>query len=146
MFCNLLLIGFFCMQRVVQLCFWYFEMRSQKDYLMFSCSQRPYFKVVQNNSNILMSSDFPVTYHGRSMVTNDLFLFFFFPVDFSSNGHNQLLFGCDQAAEILPDQHIYSDSPDNTTAGSQVEHQKSVKAEQWYDHALFSTMLLYHGS
>lgn len=68
--------------------------------------------------------------------------------DFSLNGHNQpqLPFGCNPAAEILHDPHIYSDSPENNTAGSQVEHQKSVKAEQFYDHALFSTMLLYHGS
>ncbi|XP_053184581.1 ankyrin repeat domain-containing protein 10b isoform X1 [Scomber japonicus] len=67
--------------------------------------------------------------------------------DFFSNGHNQpqLPFGCDPAAETLHDPHIYGDSPDNT-AGSQVEHQKSVKAEQLYDHAFFSTMLLYHGS
>lgn len=35
---------------------------------------------------------------------------------------------------------------DNGTAGSQLEHQKSVRAEQFYDHAFFSTMLLYHGS
>ncbi|XP_071372268.1 ankyrin repeat domain-containing protein 10b isoform X1 [Centroberyx affinis] len=71
---------------------------------------------------------------------------------FPSNGHNQpeLLIGCDPAAEIIHCQHhTYSDTPEtvsNSTAGSQVEHQKSVKAEQLYDHALFSTMLLYHGS
>ncbi|GAA6230212.1 ankyrin repeat domain-containing protein 10-like [Lates japonicus] len=69
--------------------------------------------------------------------------------DLSSSGLSQpqLPFGYDPATEILHDQHIYSDSPEiSSTAGSQVEHQKSVKAEQLYDHALFSTMLLYHGS
>ncbi|KAM9347357.1 ankyrin repeat domain-containing protein 10b [Symphorus nematophorus] len=69
--------------------------------------------------------------------------------DFSSNGHNQPQppFGCDSVAEILHGQLIYSDSPENnSTAGSQMEHQKSVKAEQLYDHAFFNTMLLYHGS
>ncbi|XP_050926677.1 ankyrin repeat domain-containing protein 10b [Lates calcarifer] len=67
----------------------------------------------------------------------------------SSSGLSQpqLPFGYDPATGILHDQHIYSDSPEiSSTAGSQVEHQKSVKAEQLYDHALFSTMLLYHGS
>ncbi|XP_029980437.1 ankyrin repeat domain-containing protein 10b isoform X2 [Sphaeramia orbicularis] len=67
--------------------------------------------------------------------------------DFSLNGHNQpqLPFECVPAAEI--NRHICSDSFEiNSTAGSQVEHQKSVKAEQLYDHALFSTLLLYHGS
>ncbi|XP_069569801.1 ankyrin repeat domain-containing protein 10b isoform X2 [Brachyistius frenatus] len=58
--------------------------------------------------------------------------------DFSSN---------DPAAEILLGQHVRGDSPEiNSTAGSQVEHQKSVKAEQFYDNTFFSTMLLYHGS
>ncbi|KAM4558564.1 ankyrin repeat domain-containing protein 10b [Odontesthes bonariensis] len=54
----------------------------------------------------------------------------------------------DPAVGMLLGQHIYSDSPEiiGSTAGSQVEHQKSVKAEQLYDHTLFSTMLLYHGS
>lgn len=69
--------------------------------------------------------------------------------DFSSNGYSQpdLPFVCDPAAEIIHCQHVYSDTPENnSTAGSQVEHQKSVKAEQLYDHAIFSTMLLYHGS
>lgn len=84
-----------------------------------------------------------------------LWLFVSFPVagekhsvDFSSNGHNQpqLPFGCDPAAEILHGQLVHSDSSENSTAGSQVEHQKSVKAEQLYDHAFYSTMLLYHGS
>ncbi|XP_026150552.1 ankyrin repeat domain-containing protein 10b [Mastacembelus armatus] len=67
--------------------------------------------------------------------------------DFCSSPLNQLPFGYDPAAEALCSQHIYSDlSEINSTAGSQVEHQKSVKAEQLYDHAMFSTMLLYHGS
>lgn len=58
--------------------------------------------------------------------------------DFSSNG---------PTAEILLDHHIHSGSPEIiSTGGSQVEHLKSVKAEQFYDHTLFSTMLLYHGS
>ncbi|XP_039673175.1 ankyrin repeat domain-containing protein 10b isoform X2 [Perca fluviatilis] len=68
---------------------------------------------------------------------------------FSSNGHSQpqLPFGCDPAAEILHGQLVYNDSSENNgTEGSQVEHQKSVKAEQLYDHAFFTTMLLYHGS
>ncbi|XP_061579329.1 ankyrin repeat domain-containing protein 10b [Cololabis saira] len=57
--------------------------------------------------------------------------------DFSSN----------PAAGMLLGGHVYSYSPEiNSTEGSQVEHQKSVKAEQLYDHTLFSTMLLYHGS
>ncbi|KAM6955744.1 ankyrin repeat domain-containing protein 10b [Lycodopsis pacificus] len=67
--------------------------------------------------------------------------------DISSNGHNQqeLPFGC--YPEILHGQLSYSDSSENNgSAGSQVEHQKSVKAEQLYDHAFFTTMLLYHGS
>ncbi|XP_034418439.1 ankyrin repeat domain-containing protein 10b isoform X1 [Cyclopterus lumpus] len=69
--------------------------------------------------------------------------------DFSSNGHNQpeLPFGCYPAAETHHGQLSYSDSYENNgTAGSQVEHQKTVKAEQLYDHAFFTTMLLYHGS
>ncbi|TNN63645.1 Ankyrin repeat domain-containing protein 10 [Liparis tanakae] len=69
--------------------------------------------------------------------------------DFSSNGHRQpeLPFGCYPAAEKHHGQLPYSDSYENSgTAGSQVEHQKSVKAEQVYDHAFFTTMLLYHGS
>uniref|UniRef100_A0A3P9HLM3 Ankyrin repeat domain 10 n=1 Tax=Oryzias latipes TaxID=8090 RepID=A0A3P9HLM3_ORYLA len=58
--------------------------------------------------------------------------------DFSSN---------DPAAPMLLGQHICSDSPQMcSTAGSQVEHQRSVNAEQLYDHTLFNTMLLYHGS
>lgn len=32
-----------------------------------------------------------------------------------------------------------------SNAVSQVEHQTSVKVEQQYDHALYSTMMLYHG-
>ncbi|XP_058468311.1 ankyrin repeat domain-containing protein 10b [Solea solea] len=69
--------------------------------------------------------------------------------DLCSNCHNQpqFPFGHDPAAEILHDQHIYSDSPEiNCTAGSQVEHQRTVKAEQLYTDALISTMLLYHRS
>ncbi|XP_043986869.1 ankyrin repeat domain-containing protein 10b [Gambusia affinis] len=44
---------------------------------------------------------------------------------------------------MLLGQHIYSEL--SSSVGSQVEHQKSVKAEQMYDHTLYSTMLLYHG-
>ncbi|XP_037542960.1 ankyrin repeat domain-containing protein 10b [Nematolebias whitei] len=59
-------------------------------------------------------------------------------VDFTSNN---------QTAGMLLDQHVYSRSPEIiSTAGSQVEHQRSVKAEQMYDNTLFSSMLLYHGS
>uniref|UniRef100_A0A3B4ABV5 Uncharacterized protein n=1 Tax=Periophthalmus magnuspinnatus TaxID=409849 RepID=A0A3B4ABV5_9GOBI len=43
--------------------------------------------------------------------------------------------------------HAHSDMLEiHGTAGSQVEHQKSVTAEQLYDNAFYSTMLLYHGS
>lgn len=46
--------------------------------------------------------------------------------------------------------HVYRDTPEkmtaNNTVGSQIEHQKSVKEEQIYDHMLLSTMFLYHGS
>ncbi|KAI4805798.1 hypothetical protein KUCAC02_010395 [Chaenocephalus aceratus] len=69
--------------------------------------------------------------------------------DFPSNGHNlpQPSVWCDPAAEILQSQLLYSDSSESGgSAGSQVEHQRSVKAEQLYDHAFFTTMLLYHGS
>ncbi|KAM4608788.1 ankyrin repeat domain-containing protein 10b [Polymixia lowei] len=72
--------------------------------------------------------------------------------DIPSNGHSQPEppNGCDPSPEISHyHHHFYRDTPEtifNSTAGSQVEHQKSVKAEQFYDHALFSTMLLYHGS
>lgn len=63
-----------------------------------------------------------------------------------SNGHNHP-FGCYPAAETPQGNHIRCDSPENNnSAGSQVEHQKSVRAEQLYDHAFYSTMLLYHGS
>ncbi|XP_072300758.1 ankyrin repeat domain-containing protein 10b [Eucyclogobius newberryi] len=56
----------------------------------------------------------------------------------------QLPLGCGAAAEI---RHAHSDLLEiHGTAGSQVEHQKSVTAEQLYDHAFYSTMLLYHGS
>lgn len=59
---------------------------------------------------------------------------------FTTNGHSQL----DPAAE---GNHVNSDFLEiHSTAGSQVEHQKSVTAEQLYDNAFFSTMLLYHGS
>uniref|UniRef100_A0A3Q3XDA3 Uncharacterized protein n=1 Tax=Mola mola TaxID=94237 RepID=A0A3Q3XDA3_MOLML len=63
--------------------------------------------------------------------------------DFSSNDHEQrqLPFGCYPATEALRDP-----PENNTTAGSQEEHQKSVKAEQLYDHTFYNTMLLYHGS
>uniref|UniRef100_A0A3Q3IX93 Uncharacterized protein n=1 Tax=Monopterus albus TaxID=43700 RepID=A0A3Q3IX93_MONAL len=62
--------------------------------------------------------------------------------DLSSSCHNQpqLPFVGEPAADTFCSHHIYS------TAGSQLEHQKSVAAEQLYDHALFNTMLLYHGS
>ncbi|XP_005798131.1 ankyrin repeat domain-containing protein 10 [Xiphophorus maculatus] len=46
-------------------------------------------------------------------------------------------------AGMLLGQQIYSEL--SSSVGSQVEHQKSVKAEQMYDHTLYSTMLLYHG-
>lgn len=71
------------------------------------------------------------------------------PEDNFSNGHNhpQHPFGCYPAAETPHGDHIHSDSPENNNpAGSQVEHQISVRAEQLYDHAFYSTMLLYHGS
>ncbi|XP_056145224.1 ankyrin repeat domain-containing protein 10b isoform X2 [Lampris incognitus] len=72
--------------------------------------------------------------------------------DITSNGHSQPQPPnvCDPTLEIIHyHHHVYRDTPEtisNSSAGSQVEHQKSVKAEQFYDHALFSTMLLYHGS
>ena len=60
------------------------------------------------------------------------------------HSHPQLAFGCGPAAEI---RHDCTDLIEiQHTAGSQVEHQKSVTAEQLYDHAFYSTMLLYHGS
>lgn len=71
------------------------------------------------------------------------------PEDNVSNGHNhpQHPFGCYPAAESPHGNHPHRDSPENNnTAGSQVEHQKSVRAAQLYDHAFYSTMLLYHGS
>lgn len=71
------------------------------------------------------------------------------PEDNFSNGHNhpQHPFGCYPEAETLHGDHNHSISAENNnTAGSQVEHQKSVQAEQLYDHAFYSTMLLYHGS
>ncbi|XP_008399869.1 ankyrin repeat domain-containing protein 10b [Poecilia reticulata] len=46
-------------------------------------------------------------------------------------------------AGMILGQHICSEL--SSSVGSQVEHQKSVKAEQMYDHTLYSTMLLYHG-
>lgn len=100
-------------------------------------------------------------YRSRNIVTNSIWIYALWPFvsfpaagekhceAFSSNGHNQpqLPFGCDPVADILHGQLTHSDSSDNnSTAGSQVEHQKSVKAEQLYDHAFFTTMLLYHGS
>ncbi|XP_041699755.1 ankyrin repeat domain-containing protein 10 isoform X4 [Coregonus clupeaformis] len=75
------------------------------------------------------------------------------------NGHcpPTHLNGC--ASTIAPadiaHHQVYRDAAEHMVAtgnaGSQVEHQTSVKAEQQYehqqyDHALFSTMLLYHGS
>lgn len=69
--------------------------------------------------------------------------------DFAINGPDRapLPFGCDPAGEVLYCQRIHGDSTDNNnTAGSQVEHQKCVRAEQLYDDAFYSTMLLYHGS
>ncbi|XP_061647815.1 ankyrin repeat domain-containing protein 10b isoform X4 [Phyllopteryx taeniolatus] len=58
-------------------------------------------------------------------------------VGISSLGHcqPQLPLGRDPTAG-------YGGSPEI----SQVEHQKSVKAEQLYDHTFFSTVLLYHGA
>ncbi|KAM9802062.1 ankyrin repeat domain-containing protein 10b isoform 2-T2 [Syngnathus typhle] len=58
-------------------------------------------------------------------------------VGISSLGHcqPQLPFERDSTA-------VYMGSPEI----SQVEHQKSVKAEQLYDHTILSTMLLYHGA
>ncbi|XP_071003277.1 ankyrin repeat domain-containing protein 10b isoform X1 [Oncorhynchus clarkii lewisi] len=65
--------------------------------------------------------------------------------------------GCDSTiapADIVP-HHVYRDAAEHMVAtgnaSSQVEHQTSVTAEQQYNHqqynhALFSTMLLYHGS
>ncbi|CAB1451644.1 unnamed protein product [Pleuronectes platessa] len=64
--------------------------------------------------------------------------------DLCSNGHNepQTPFGFDVAAAIL-----YGDSPEiNSSAGSLVEHLKSVKVQQLYDQVFFSTMLLHPGS
>ncbi|XP_034429784.1 ankyrin repeat domain-containing protein 10b [Hippoglossus hippoglossus] len=64
--------------------------------------------------------------------------------DLWSNGHNepQPPLGFDVAAEIL-----YGDWPEiNSSAGSLVEHWKSVKAQQLYDQVFFSTMLLHPGS
>ncbi|XP_068457852.1 ankyrin repeat domain-containing protein 10b isoform X1 [Clinocottus analis] len=69
--------------------------------------------------------------------------------DLSSNGLSraQRPSGCFPAAAATRLGLVYSDAPENGgTAGSQVEHQRSVKAEQLYDHAFFTTMLLYHGS
>lgn len=65
---------------------------------------------------------------------------------FTTNGHShpEIPFGCNPAAEI---RHSFTDLLEiHSTGGSQVEHQKSVTAEQLYDHAFYSTMLLYHGS
>ncbi|XP_036401196.1 ankyrin repeat domain-containing protein 10-like [Megalops cyprinoides] len=43
--------------------------------------------------------------------------------------------------------HGFGDTAENIDeASSQMEHSTSVKAEQRYDHAVFSTMHLYHGS
>lgn len=58
-------------------------------------------------------------------------------VGISSLGHcqPQLPFQRDSTA-------VYRGSPEM----SQVEHQKSVNAEQFYDNTFFSTMLLYHGA
>ncbi|XP_047225930.1 ankyrin repeat domain-containing protein 10b [Girardinichthys multiradiatus] len=52
-------------------------------------------------------------------------------------------FSSSPTAGMLLGQHISSEI--SCSVGSQVEHQKSVKAEQLYDHTLYSTMLLYHG-
>ncbi|CAL1582113.1 unnamed protein product [Knipowitschia caucasica] len=73
-----------------------------------------------------------------SSVTDEMLL--------TTNGHSlpQLSLECHPGAEII---HVHSDFLEiHATAGSQVEHQKSVTAEQLYDHAFYSTMLLYHGS
>ncbi|KAK7882475.1 hypothetical protein WMY93_028649 [Mugilogobius chulae] len=51
---------------------------------------------------------------------------------------------CVPAAEI---RHAHTDVLElHGTAGSQVEHQKSVTAEQLYNNAFYSSMLLFHGS
>ena len=62
--------------------------------------------------------------------------------DFTSNGHSQRGGGTPETGGVQ--QPAYGDEA--PSAGSQLEHQTSVKAEQFYDHAFFSTMLLYHGS
>ncbi|XP_077392407.1 ankyrin repeat domain-containing protein 10b isoform X2 [Festucalex cinctus] len=58
-------------------------------------------------------------------------------VGISSLGHCQAQLHCERDSAA-----VYRGSPEI----SQVEHQKSVKAEQLYDHTFFSTMLLYHGA
>ncbi|CAL8322514.1 unnamed protein product [Merluccius merluccius] len=71
--------------------------------------------------------------------------------DISSNGHSQqeLPNGEPTPENIYCHHLVYRDMSEtitHNTAGSQLEHQRSVKAEQFYDHAFFSTMLLYNGS
>lgn len=85
---------------------------------------------------------------GRNMIKTICLPFWLF-VSFTVAGerHCEDFFSNGPTAEILLDHHIHSGSPEIiNTGGSQVEHLKSVKAEQFYDHTLFSTMLLYHGS
>ncbi|XP_061827097.1 ankyrin repeat domain-containing protein 10b isoform X1 [Nerophis lumbriciformis] len=53
----------------------------------------------------------------------------------------QLAFGCEEEKQRDPSSY-HRESPET----SQVEHQKCVNAQQFYDHAFFSTMLLYHGA
>nr|XP_040056940.1 ankyrin repeat domain-containing protein 10b isoform X2 [Gasterosteus aculeatus aculeatus] len=62
--------------------------------------------------------------------------------DFSLNGHSraELPFGCYPGAEIHHGPLACSDSSYPGTGGSQVEHQKCVRAEQLYDHAFYTTM------
>ena len=74
--------------------------------------------------------------------------------DIPLNGHSKSQIPNEYDPALEPDithyhQDVYrntSETISDSTAGSQVEHQKSVTAEHLYDHALFSTMLLYHGS
>uniref|UniRef100_A0A3B5MYF5 Ankyrin repeat domain 10b n=1 Tax=Xiphophorus couchianus TaxID=32473 RepID=A0A3B5MYF5_9TELE len=65
------------------------------------------------------------------------------PQDESSERHCGDFSSSSPTAGMLLGQQIYSEL--SSSVGSQVEHQKSVKAEQMYDHTLYSTMLLYHG-
>lgn len=123
---------------------------------LVGCLSRTPLMIVQNKINSVFCLIFREADTWSQIMCMPFDLFVSFSVagerhceDFSLNGHDQpqLPFGCYPATETLHGQHICGDSPENNnTAGSQVEHQKSVKAEQLYDHAFYSTMLLYHGS